>query len=73
MNDWLDNFQMTGATLNEGEKMLMRFAISKERQRIIKLLLASQSVTHSDIWLWQDGQYRITLGELIALIKGENK
>jgi hypothetical protein len=38
MSDWLDNFQMMGATLNEGEKSLMRFAIKKERERIINLL-----------------------------------
>jgi hypothetical protein len=36
--DWLDNFQMMGAFLNEGEKSLMRFAMLKERERIIKLL-----------------------------------
>lgn len=35
MSDWLENFQMMGIGLNEGEKSLMRFAIKKERERII--------------------------------------
>lgn len=38
MNDWLDNFSMMGVKLSEGEKSLMRFAMGKERERIIKLL-----------------------------------
>ena len=38
MSDWLDDFQMMGVGLNEGEKTLMRFAISKERRRFISLI-----------------------------------
>lgn len=38
MSDWLDEFRFAGAGLNEGEKSLMRFAMTKERQRIIKLI-----------------------------------
>jgi hypothetical protein len=44
VSDWLDDFEMMGAKLNEGEKTLMRFAMSKERQRIINLLKESDSV-----------------------------
>jgi hypothetical protein len=38
VSDWLDDFQMMGAKLNEGEKSLMRFAINKEQERILKLI-----------------------------------
>jgi hypothetical protein len=38
VSDWLDDFEMMGAKLNEGEKTLMRFAMSKERQRIIRII-----------------------------------
>ena len=38
MSDWLDSFELMGSSLNEGEKSLMRFAMRKERERIIKLL-----------------------------------
>jgi hypothetical protein len=70
MSDWLDNFQVMGAKLNEGEKSLMRFAMRKERERIIELLdeLAFQinSVEHNPAEA--EGAYRA-----LALIKGENK
>jgi hypothetical protein len=38
MSDWLDDFQMMGTKLNEGEKSLMRFAMKKEQERIIQVL-----------------------------------
>jgi hypothetical protein len=38
MNDWLDNFTMMGIPLNEGEKSLMRYAMKKKQDEIIKLL-----------------------------------
>lgn len=37
MSDWMDNFEMFGSKLNEGEKTLMRFATSREQRRIIQL------------------------------------
>jgi hypothetical protein len=73
MNDWLESFQMMGAKLNEGEKSLMRFAMSKERERIIKLL--EQHYLETQIQADIRGQI-ITQSysvDLIALIKGENK
>ena len=57
MNDWLDNFQMMGIGLNEGEKSLMRFAMQKERERIIEIIESRSRAT--------------SLEALIALIKGE--
>jgi len=68
MIDWLDGFQMMGATLNEGEKSLMRFAMKKERDRIIKLL---EELAYID----EDGHEMIGefKSDLMALIKGEQK
>lgn len=43
MNEWLDNFQLMGVGLNEGEKTLMRMAMNKERERIIDLINDSGS------------------------------
>ena len=67
MNDWLDDFEMMGAKLNEGEKTLMRFAMSKERQRIIKLIEESKDMV--------SGQERllvhIGLDLAMAVIRGE--
>lgn len=40
MDEWLDNFQMMGISLTEGEKILMRMAIDKERRRIIQKLIS---------------------------------
>jgi hypothetical protein len=60
MSDWLDEFTVAGERLNGGEKNLMRLAINRERERIIKLL---------EVWCETDQE----LEELIALIKGENK
>ena len=37
MSDWLDDFQMFGASLSEGEKTLMRFAMKKERERFARI------------------------------------
>jgi hypothetical protein len=71
MNEWLDDFQMMGVKLNEGEKILMRIAIKKERERIIKLL---------EFELWQAFQKShneqpawATMGMLVRAIKGESK
>ena len=75
MSDWLDDFQMMGTKLNEGEKSLMRFAMSKERERIIKLLEADMEHAFGE-----DGECVYTKHhrevcncDIIALIKGENK
>jgi hypothetical protein len=58
---------MMGAKLNEGEKTLMRFAMSKERQRIIKLIEESKDMV--------SGQERllvhIGLDLAMAVIRGE--
>lgn len=40
MDEWLDNFQMMGISLTDGEKILMRMAIDKERRRIIQKLIS---------------------------------
>ena len=64
MSDWLDDFQMMGVELNEGEKSLMRFAMKKENERIIKLLETYVGLT---------GMFALERDDLIALIKGENK
>lgn len=58
MNDWLDDFEMFGAKLNEGEKTLMRFAIGKEQKRIIEL--------------WREFMGDADADQLAQLIKGEN-
>ncbi len=67
MSDWLDNFQMMGASLNEGEKILMRFAMKKERNDIVKLLEDKQTE------LYKAGEAGAAIGLLSAvlLIKGE--
>ena len=68
MSDWLDDFQMMGTKLNEGEKSLMRFAMKKEQQRIIKLLLETPEGIDAMIdAIRNDEQGK----RLIALIKGE--
>jgi hypothetical protein len=69
MSDWLDNFQMMGASLNEGEKILMRFAMKKERNDIVKLLEDKQTE------LYKAGEAGAAIGLLSAvlLIKGEQK
>lgn len=68
MSDWLDNFQMMGAKLNEGEKSLMRFAMRKERERIIELLESKRPMTDE-----RGKTYFAPFDSLIAIIKGENK
>ncbi len=73
MNEWLDNFQMMGIKLNEGEKNLMRMAMRKERERIIKLLekqLIPNAASGSDAeaFGWREG-----MRYAVELIKGENK
>jgi hypothetical protein len=75
MSDWLDNFQMMGVKLNEGEKSLMRFAINKERERILAILDKHCVTTTSGgggIECWSCGNQDYD-EHLIALIKGENK
>ena len=86
MSDWLDNFKMMGIKLNEGEKSLMRFAMSKERERIIKLLRekarhlkqVSESIAMDEYMSDEDAAVpengAFALNEFAdALIKGENK
>jgi hypothetical protein len=48
MSDWLDDFEMFGAKLNEGEKALMRFAMRKKQNEIIKLL--DTDFWHHRVW-----------------------
>jgi len=68
MSDWMDTFEMFGSKLNEGEKTLMRFAVSREQRRIIKLLEEKSFKTiHDEVGVSE------RLDVLIALIKGENK
>lgn len=51
MSDWLDDFQMMGVKLNEGEKTLMRMAMKKENQRIMKVLEDLEKTTFpGDVW-----------------------
>ena len=72
MNNWLDNFQMMGAKLNEGEKALMRFAMSKERERIIQLLQVMRNDLASCI---KDDDCLVRADAIdvcISDIKGEN-
>jgi hypothetical protein len=66
VSDWLDAFQMMGVGLNEGEKSLMRFAMKKEQERIIKLLEGLG-------FRWDGNHQTLLIGkeELIELIKGE--
>ncbi len=65
MSDWLDEFRFAGAGLNEDEKSLMRFAMTKERQRIIKMLEEAECQGEND-WCG-------TIEEIIRLIKGQQK
>jgi hypothetical protein len=44
-----------------------------ERDQVIKLLVDSQQVNSSNVWQWNGSEFVTTLGELIVLIKGENK
>lgn len=67
MSDWLDDFEMMGSKLDEGEKTLMRFAISKERRRIIKLLTTKEFGCPCGCRHWMNAE------PVIALINGENK
>jgi hypothetical protein len=60
VSEWLDNFSFAGIKLTEGEKSLMRFAMTKERERIINLL---------EEYGWIDMQ----ASELIGLIIGEQQ
>lgn len=62
MSDWLDEFRFAGAELSQGEKSLMRFAMSKERKRIIERLENAIAENGKDSWL-----------DVIELIKGEQK
>jgi len=73
MNDWLENFSFAGIKLTEGEKSLMRFAMSKERERIIKLLEAWECGNDRCYCTFYSAPDRHcgTALELIALIKGE--
>ena len=62
MSDWLDDFQMMGVGLNEGEKTLMRFAMNKENQRIIKILEDLKKTTFpGDVWNVNPFEYAIAL------------
>jgi len=65
MNEWLDDFQMMGVKLNEGEKILMRIAIKKERERIIKLL--------EDAAFQGDPDWDAFVNDAVALIQEGNK
>lgn len=74
MNDWLDNFSFSGIKLTEGEKSLMRFAMSKERKRIIKLLegfAIGECDEYCSFRCECYGKYEAQ--EFIKLIKGEQK
>jgi hypothetical protein len=50
MSDWLEDFQMMGVKLNFVEKSLMKFAMNKERERIIKLLEIECEVSCDECW-----------------------
>lgn len=69
MSDWLESFSFAGIKLTEGEKSLMRFAMSKERDRIIKLLENAywHNIQSPDIHI------DCEMCKTIALIKGEQK
>ena len=73
MSDWLDEFQMMGASLNEGEKSLMRFAMSKERERIIDLLENQIYRREYEGFFWKDTIDKVSIPELVARIRGEQK
>jgi hypothetical protein len=69
MSDWLDNFGNGQLYVTEGEKILMRFAMDKERQRIIKLVQDEYALVSS-----RNGYQFLPeqIDWLVALIKGEN-
>jgi len=69
VSDWLDSFELMGSSLNEGEKSLMRFAMRKERERILKLLENPyfHNIKSPDIHI------DCEMCKTIALIKGEQK
>lgn len=74
MNDWLDNFQMMGIKLSAGEKSLMKMAMTKDRERIVKQIdewLADEAerlgTTYIEIWTPNFSD------QLKQLIKGETK
>jgi hypothetical protein len=69
VNDWLEDFSFAGIKLTEGEKSLMRFAMSKERERIIKIIKAYEK----DVPLPESFDNIIGIDEVIDLIKGEQK
>lgn len=71
MGDWLDNFGNGQLYVTEGEKMLMRFAMDKERQRIVRLLDAQIGLGHCDFCNYDMEGCEIV--GLIALIKGETE
>jgi hypothetical protein len=73
VSDWLDEFQMMGASLNEGEKSLMRFAMSKERERIIDLLENQIYRREYEGFFWKDTIDKVSIPELVARIRGEQK
>jgi hypothetical protein len=66
VSDWLDEFTVAGERLNGGEKNLMRLAMNRERERIIKLLEPLFDTA-------ENAETRRLLTMAIALIKGENK
>ena len=45
----------------------------EEKQRIIQLLVDSQRLPVSDVWQWNGTEFVTSLGNIIALIKGENQ
>ena len=75
MSDWLDDFQMMGTKLNEGEKSLMRFAMSKEREHILKLLEIGGPIEQIICDYWGDPEFDKDDALLLIekAIKGENK
>ena len=56
-----------------GKEIGHKVGVVEERKRIVALLIASQDVRHSDFWQWSGSEFTITLGNLLALIEGENK
>jgi hypothetical protein len=68
IDEWLDDFQMMGVKLNAGEKTLMRMAIRKENQRIMKVLEDLEKTTFpGDVWHINPFRYAIDI------INQENK
>lgn len=57
----------------KGFRVGQEYGISIERERIIKSLVESQCVNTSPYWRWSGTDFVITLGNLSALIKGEQK